>query len=183
MSAISKIKGKDVSGAIMTPNAKKARPKKSTKWAFAEGSRLDETQIPDYILWQMNEVANGIEVSNPALFVDIFHNENLMAALNCQHAPFAPLATPQATNEAFRAWLVQTAETVQNVQALDPAVPTFDHLFNNAANNIVYSKWQIIHWLAAMDNANIQPFARVYQMDGIGVNCAEVQELNQVFHL
>lgn len=183
MSAIGKRKGKDVPGAIVTSDAKKARPKKSTKWTVAEGSGLDETQIPDQILWQMNEVANGIKVGDPALFVDIFHNENLMAALNCQHAPIAPLATPQATNEAFRAWLVQTAETVQNVQALDPTVPTFDHLSNSATNDIVYSKWQIIHWLAAMDNANVQPFARVYQMDGIGVNRAEVQELNQVFHL
>ena len=121
-----------------------------------------------------NEVVSKIGEMDSALLPQVGDAATVHACAGLGGCPFAQGATPQLSLAAFKAWLVASALAALEVNCNNQLVgvhgSAWYNLTEEQANEIVYSRWQIIPWIL---NIRASPYnggqlAQVYWFVGTG---------------
>jgi hypothetical protein len=132
----------------------------------------------------VNKTSLGVTDDDPGLVVQILNMDDLHTALALPGSPVGQGADPAASSIAFRAWLIVRALAVAPASQCPPNSNSvaFHHLTERDANTIVYSKWQVIPWVASIIN-HAPPLAMplVLWIAGTGKGRCDLFVAEQVF--
>jgi hypothetical protein len=123
----------------------------------------------------------------PGLVLQITNAQDLHVALALPDSPVPPGIDKEASQIAFRDWIIAQAMTVPKVRINNQCPPNshslaFHHLNERDAHAIVYRKWQVISWVDHIQqHIPALEMPLVLWMDGSGRGRADIFQAGQVF--
>lgn len=134
-----------------------------------------------------NEIIVGLRADDPGLVVQILNADDLHLALALPGSPVVQGADAAESADAFRKWLIARALATPGVSPNSQIPPNsrsvaFHHLTERNANAIVYGGWQVIPWVAEIQNqAPPVEMPLVLWMAGTGRGKCDMFVADQVF--
>lgn len=130
-----------------------------------------------------NHIVLTLNEDDPGLVVQVENLNRLHNALGLIGSPVPPGVNVEQSLYDFRNWLQASASNVVGVGPAKFFGPSgWHHLTERQANQIVYNQWQVIPWVASIQNANYPgPVAAVFWLSGTGPGRCDAFKAAQVF--
>jgi hypothetical protein len=164
--------------------AKKTRKQRESRITWAEDLRSKITSETQSLI---DLILPSLKRDDPGLVIQIINAQDLHVALALPDSPVPPGIDQEASQIAFRDWIIAQAMTVPNVGINNQCPPNshslaFHHLSEREANAIVYTRWHVISWVAhVQQHIPALEMPLVLWMNGSGRGRAEMFQAGQVF--